>query len=113
VLLDIDYQVRRVCAELASGPGWVGFADIGWNDKHGGGSHPIHVIHYQGEVEIYNDRWTVFDQNNREFVFKLIKPGGHGIDQWAQWLVERDRQNQPYNAQVAISQIVELAQGPF
>lgn len=103
VMVEIDYLMTRVCAELFKIEGGVVFVDIGWNDQYGCPGHPIHIV--RGEMSQGKDgRWIILepmgDGTEREFVFRRIRKDKPAYLEWLAWEQAKHEQGQPYDREV-------------
>lgn len=105
VMVVIDGDMKRVCAELFKIDGGVAFVDIGWNDQYGYSGHPIHIV--KGPLsQGRSGRWTIlehqFDGSKREFAFSRIGRDKPQYREWQAWEEAKHEQSAPYDREVIL-----------
>ncbi len=111
VMVEIDSQMTRVCAELFKIEGGIAFVDVGWNDQYGCSGHPIHIV--RGPITQEGQQWTILEHLDegraREFVFGRIPEDHKQMAQWRTWEREKNKQGKPYDREIikrAVEQLI-------
>jgi len=103
VMVEIDYSMTRVCAELFEIEGGIAFVDIGWNDQYGFSGNSIHIV--KGPItQGAGGRWIILepqsDGSEREFVFRRIRKDKPQYREWQAWETAKHQQGRPYDREV-------------